>query len=152
MFRTLCATIIVAIQFSQLTPPLIAQEDQLQRGAEIFAQKCASCHGAQGAGTPDNYPEALFGDRPTIDLTEVISTTMPEGEPELCTGKEARLVAEWMQSAFYSPEAQARINPPQRKLSRLTVAQYRNSVADLLEGFRWFKQPNDQDGLTGRYF
>lgn len=152
MFRTLCVATIVAILFSQLTATLLAEDGQLHRGAEIYSQKCASCHGANGEGTSDNYPESLFGDKPTFDLTEVISATMPEGEPELCTGEDARLVAEWMQSAFYSPEAQARINPPKRKLSRLTVAQYRNSVADLLEGFRWFNQPNDQDGLTGRYF
>lgn len=152
MFRTLCVATIVAIQFALPTRHASAQDKSLQRGQQVYAQKCASCHGAQGEGTADNYPEALFGDKPTIDLTEVISSTMPEGEPERCTGEEARLVAEWMQSAFYSPEAQAIIHPPRRKLSRLTVAQYRNSIADLLEGFTWFNQPNEQQGLTGRYF
>lgn len=152
MFRTSCAAAIVSLLLPHFSSPAFAQADQLQRGAEIYAQKCASCHGATGEGTADNYPEAMFGDKPTIDLTELIATTMPEGEPELCVGDDAQLVAEWMQSAFYSPEAQARINPPKRQLSRLTVAQYRNSVADLVESFTWFNQPNDKDGLTAKYY
>ena len=125
----------------------LADEALLQRGKQVYAEKCADCHGAKGEGTEDNYPQALFGDKASIDLAEVISKTMPEGEPELCVGDDARAVAEWMQSAFYSPEAQARINPPQLKQSRLTVNQYRNVVADLAESFSWSNQPNDKIGL-----
>lgn len=124
----------------------------MSRGGKIYAQQCASCHGTNGEGTSDNYPQPLFGDKATIDLAEVITTTMPDDEPESCTGDDATAVAQWMQSAFYSPEAQARINPPQLKASRLTVSQYRNAVADLAESFSWYNQPNDQVGLTGKYY
>ena len=128
-----------------------ATADDIAPGAKIYSEKCASCHGANGQGTED-VPQQLFGDRSTFELAEVVSNTMPEGEPEACVGEEARLVAEWMRQEFYSPEAQARINPPKRRLSRLTVSQYQNSIADLVQSFTWFNQPNDKDGLDARYY
>lgn len=120
-------------------------------GARVYSDKCAACHGAQGQGTPE-VPQQLFGDRSAFDLAEVIERSMPEGEPEECQGEEARAVAEWMLREFYSPQAQARLNPPKRSLMRLTVSQYRNCVADLIEGFAWANQPNEQSGLTGHYY
>lgn len=120
-------------------------------GQAVYAAKCASCHGHDGTGTPD-VPQPLFGDRSTFDLADVITRTMPDGEPENCVGNEATAVAEWMQQAFYSPEAQARINPPRIELSRLTVSQYRNSVADLAMSFRWFARPNERRGLEADYY
>ena len=124
---------------------------QLQRGAEIFAEQCSACHGDRGEGTVD-VPAQLFGDRPTIELADVISRTMPDGSPEDCTSEEAQAVAEWMQQAFYSPEAQARLNPPRIQLSRLTVSQYRNAVADLVASFHWSARPNAQHGLEAEYY
>jgi cytochrome c553 len=135
-----------------LASNIAADDTTKQRGAKIFAEQCAGCHGKNGAGTPDNYPKPLFGDKPTIDLAEGIAATMPEGEAELCVGDDAAAVAEWMQAAFYSPEAQARINPPRTKLSRLTVTQYRNCVTDLIESFTRSSQPDDRLGLTARYY
>lgn len=120
-------------------------------GARIYALKCASCHGEKGEGTED-VPQQLFGDRSAFDLAEVISRSMPEGEPEDCQGEEASAVAEWMLKEFYSPAAQARLNPPQRSLMRLTVSQYRNCVADLIESFAWANQPNEKSGLNARYY
>ena len=120
-------------------------------GARVYAEKCASCHGVAGEGTPD-VPQKLFGDRSAFDLAEVITRSMPEGEPEECEGEEARAVAEWMLAEFYSPQAQARLHPPQRSLMRLTVSQYRNCVADLIEGFTWANQPGEKSGLTGHYY
>ena len=131
---------------------VIADDATKQRGAKIFTEQCVACHGLAGEGTADNYPEPLFGDKPTIDLAEVIAATMPDGEPQSCTGDDAAAVAEWMQAAFYSPEAQARINPPRTRLSRLTVPQYRNCVADLVQSFTSFSQPDDRRGLTARYY
>lgn len=128
-----------------------ADDSNHAAGARLFAEKCASCHGAKGEGTSD-VPQPLFGDRSAYDLAEVIDTTMPEGEPEECTGEDAAAVAAWMLHEFYSPAAQARINPPRKSLTRLTVAQYRNAVADLVEGFTWKNDPNDKSGLNGTYF
>lgn len=142
-------TIVVLLAFSARLPAASAADE---RGAKIYAQKCAECHGERGEGTEDNYAAPLFGDQPTIDLAEYISETMPDGSPEECSGDDAKAVAEWMQSAFYSPEAQARINPPRRSLSRLTVSQYRNSIADLAAGFSYSVQPDEQRGLRARYY
>ncbi|GAB5441563.1 MAG: PA14 domain-containing protein [Fuerstiella sp.] len=145
-----CVLRLLPLIFLLATSPALAEE--VSRGEKLFKQHCADCHGVQGEGTPDTYPEKLFGDQPTIDLAEYISDAMPEGEPEVCTGEDAKAVAEWMQRAFYSPEAQARLNPPQRSLSRLTVSQYRNSVADLVESFLWTAQPGEERGLQARYY
>ncbi len=134
------------------TAVVAADDVTMQKGQKIFAKQCAGCHGKTGGGTADNHPDPLFGDKPTIDLAAVIAATMPEGETELCTGDDAAAVAEWMQAAFYSPEAQARINPPRTKLSRLTVTQYRNCVADLIESFTSSSQPDNRHGLTARYY
>lgn len=130
----------------------VAADDSKLAGAELYAKQCADCHGPRGEGTPDNYPQPLFGDKSTIELAETITATMPEGEPELCVGEDAKAIALWMQNAFYSPEAQARINPPKKKLSRLTVSQYRNCIADLAQGFSWSNQPDDKRGLKATYF
>ncbi|MFO0979200.1 MAG: DUF1592 domain-containing protein [Planctomycetaceae bacterium] len=128
-----------------------AAQTALDRGKAIYEAKCISCHGENGKGTPD-VPAPIFGDKPVSELAEVIDRTMPEGAPEECVGDEARAVAEWMQQAFYSPEAQARLNPPKVELSRLTVSQYRNSIADLATSFRWFQAPKNDRGLKAEYF
>ncbi len=130
---------------------LQAAQTALDRGKAIYEAKCISCHGENGKGTPD-VPAPIFGDKPVSELAEVIDRTMPEGAPEECVGDEARAVAEWMQQAFYSPEAQARLNPPKVELSRLTVSQYRNSIADLATSFRWFQPPKNDRGLKAEYF
>ena len=123
----------------------------MERGREIYEERCIRCHGPNGTGTKD-APAPIFGDRPTSDLADVISRTMPEDAVGDCVGDDARAVAEWMQSAFYSPEAQARLNPPRIELSRLTVSQYRNAIADLGASFRWFSAPKPERGLKAQYF
>jgi cytochrome c5 len=123
----------------------------LPRGQAIYQHRCQSCHGQNGAGTKE-VPGALFGDRAIGELADLIDRTMPEGAPEECVGEDARAVAEWMQQAFYSPEAQARLNPPRIELSRLTVSQYRNVVADLSTSFRWQQTPGAERGLNAAYF
>lgn len=121
-------------------------------GEEIYRTLCASCHGASGEGTNDQYPQPLIGDRSIRELADYIDKTMPEKEPQKCVGEDARKVAEYMHGAFYSPIAQARIRPPRIDLSRLTVRQYRNSVADLVGSFRRSEPWTSQRGLTGEYF
>ena len=121
-------------------------------GKAIYAKLCASCHGGDGQGTADNYPEALAGDRPLVDLARVITETMPDGEAENCEGEDSRLVAEYIYDAFYSPVAQARIRPPRVQLARLTNTQYRNAVADLIGLFRGGRPFDDKRGLQAEYF
>lgn len=130
---------------------LTSQNPVLERGRAVYESRCLSCHGPNGSGTPD-VPAAIFGDRPTSDLADLVARTMPEGSPADCIGDDARAVAEWMQQQFYSPEAQARLNPPRIELSRLTVSQYGNAIADLGASFRWKVQPGTARGLKADYF
>ncbi len=121
-------------------------------GKAIYAKLCASCHGDDGQGTVDNYPEALAGDRPLAGLARVITKSMPEGEADVCVGEDSQAVAAYIYDAFYSPVAQARIRPPRVKLARLTNTQYRNSVADLIGLFRGGRTIDDKRGLQAEYF
>jgi mono/diheme cytochrome c family protein len=120
-------------------------------GEQIYQQRCVMCHGPQGEGTAD-HPKPLTGDRSLAELTRVIEETMPEGAPEECVGDEAARVAAYIQQAFYSPAAQARLHPPRVELSRLTVRQYQNVAADLIGSFRDHGRPADERGLRGEYF
>lgn len=114
-----------------------AESSALQtRGAAIYQQQCASCHGRQGEGVAGKFDDPLVGERSLESLTRKIDRTMPEEDPELCKGEDARAVAVYIYEAFYSPAAQARLSPPERDLTHLTTPQFRASVADLIGHFR----------------
>ena len=49
------------------------------RGAAIYQQKCAECHGADGEGTELDYPHPLQGDKTVEGLTRFIDEEMPPG-------------------------------------------------------------------------
>ena len=122
-------------------------------GAAIYEKSCAECHGKKGEGVQGKYAEILAGNRSLASLTRLISKTMPEGKEGTCVGADAEAVAAYIFEAFYSPAAQARVRPVRESLSHLTVAQYRNSVADLLGRFRpGFDKPlGKEHGLRGVY-
>jgi hypothetical protein len=105
-------------------------------GAIIYKNQCASCHGPRGEGVPEKFDEPLAGDRSLDALTQKIERTMPEEDPDACVGEDARQVAAYIYDAFYSPSAQARLNPVEIDLTRLTVSQYQSSIADLIGHFR----------------
>lgn len=121
-------------------------------GEQIYQQVCASCHGAKGEGTIESYPHPLVGERSVGELIEYISKTMPEDKPGTCIGEEARKVSQFIHETFYSPTAQARNKPVRVELSRLTVRQYQNAVADLIGSFRGTGKLEDKVGLRGEYF
>lgn len=121
-------------------------------GEKIYHQKCASCHGSKGEGTIESYPHPLVGELSVGELAAYISKTMPEDKPGTCVGEEANSVAKFIHETFYSPTAQVRNKPPRIELSRLTVRQYRNAVADLLGSFRGAGKLEVTEGLRGEYF
>jgi mono/diheme cytochrome c family protein len=121
-------------------------------GKEIYTFLCASCHGAKGEGVAEKHDEPLYGDNSIAKLTEIIVETMPEDDPGILTEEEAKDVAQYMHETFYTAEARARNKPPRIELSRLTVSQYLNSVADLIGSFREKPSIDDRRGLAGDYY
>jgi hypothetical protein len=130
----------------------LSAQDSSPSGEAVYQQKCAVRHGAKGEGKADSYPNPLFGDRSIGELTEYISKSMPEDKPGTCVGDEAALVSKFIHETFYSPTAQARNKPARVELSRLTVRQYRNCIADLVATFRGPGQVVEGPGLVGHYY
>jgi hypothetical protein len=107
-------------------------------GKAIYEAQCANCHGDQGQGVDDAYDQPLYGDHTVRTLARLIERTMPEGDPTACQGEDAAQVAAFIYDEFYSLAARQRkgwVEAPRVELARLTVAQYRNSIADLLGHF-----------------
>jgi hypothetical protein len=129
--------------------PVLAAEDQT--GEQIYKEQCASCHGKSGEGSK-TYGHPLVGDRSINQLAKYITENMPDDDPGTCIGEDAEKVAVYIHEAFYSKTAQARNKPPRIELSRLTVRQYNNTIADLIGGFRTPGKWDDQRGLHGEYF
>ncbi|APW59303.1 DUF1592 domain-containing protein [Paludisphaera borealis] len=121
------------------------------KGEAVYAKQCLACHGKAGEGSKE-YPHALVGDKSVQELAKYITKTMPEDDPGTCTGDDAQKVAEYIHDAFYSNIARARNQPARIELSRLTVRQYQNALADLIG---WVRGPMVWDGpkgLQGEYY
>lgn len=129
-----------------------ADNPLLERGKQIFANKCAACHGDQGQGVAGSYDQPLIGDASIAELARVIDETMPEGEPDECRGEDALATAQYMFDAFYSESAQMRLVPPRAALARLTAQQYRQSVSDLFAHFMGRGEVGKERGLRANYF
>ncbi len=140
---------------SLMWSPILADgQEAHEKGKEIYAKLCAECHGENGEGVADEYDEPLTGDRSLKALAKRIDRTMPEDEEELCVGEDAEAVAAYIYDAFYSPSAQARIQPVKRQLSRLTANQFRVSVSDSFGFFNWDddKVKSPERGLKATYW
>jgi hypothetical protein len=121
-------------------------------GLAIYREHCQRCHGDRGAGTAE-HPDPLVGDLSPNQLAAYIDETMPEDDPTLVTGDDARAVAEYIHGEFYSSVARDRHRPARVELARLTVRQQRNALADLVGSFRGPGPPLDATrGLKGEYF
>jgi hypothetical protein len=101
-------------------------------GAIIYRKMCEECHGGKGQGVDGKYDEVLAGERSMASLARYIEKSMPEDKEGTCVGEDAKNVAAYIYEAFYSPEAQNRLHPPAKDLSRLTTPQFRMSVMDLV--------------------
>ena len=121
-----------------------------QTGEQIYQQQCLSCHGKQGEGSK-TYGHPLEGDRSVGQLAKYIAKSMPDDDPGTCEGEDAEKVAAYIYDAFYSKTAQARNKPARIELSRLTVRQYHNTVADLIGSFRVPSVWEGPKGLHGEY-
>ena len=137
-------------EFSQGSPEVASLESH--PGAAIYRKMCLECHGETGEGVEGKADDPLYGNRDLESLTGRIERTMPEDEEDLCVGEDARAVAEYIYDAFYSEAARARNTPARVELARLTVPQYRNSVADLILGFRGQIGYGEERGLRAYYY
>jgi hypothetical protein len=135
-----------------LNPP-IARAGPVRSGEQVYRQQCAACHGSSGEGTDDHYPRALVGERSVTGLARLIAKTMPEDAPGDCVGEDADKVAAYIYDSFYSKSAQVRnkFQRPRIELSRLTVRQYKNVIADLLGDPQAPARWDDQRGLKAEY-
>jgi hypothetical protein len=129
-----------------------ARAAEAASGEQIYRAQCEECHGAAGEGVKDKHPKPLAGDKSAAQLRRLIAKTMPEDDPGSLSTVEAEKVAAYVFDTFYSPAARERNKPPRVELARLTVAQYRNAVADLIGSFRTPGKWDDQRGLQGEYF
>ena len=124
-------------------------------GAVIYQKLCLECHGKDGQGVDGEYDDPLIGERTLEALARKIEKTMPEDNVGACVGEDAKQVAAYIYDAFYSPAAQARNRPPEKELTRLTIAQYRTSVMDLIGHFRmgpgFDRALNPEQGLKALY-
>ena len=147
---------LVGIELSWLVIvviPSAALAGPARSGEQIYREQCASCHGPKGEGTDDHYPRALVGERSVAGLARLIAKTMPEDAPGDCVGEDAEKVAAYIYELFYSKSAQVRnkFEPSRIELSRLTVRQYKNAIADLLGSFQGTARWDDQRGLKAEY-
>ncbi|HUE74962.1 MAG TPA: DUF1592 domain-containing protein [Pirellulaceae bacterium] len=148
--RCPCSALTLALVAAlAMAPPIRAHE---RSGEAIYKEQCASCHGGKGEGVDEFYPTPLIGDRSLAELTQYIDESMPEDDPGKCAGEDAAKVAAFVFDAFYSPIAQARNKPVRIELSRLTVRQYKNALADLVGSFRAAGTWDQERGLRGEYF
>ncbi len=134
---------LLAMRVSSAGAP--PQANKPAAGEALFAARCASCHGPKGIGGP-GYQKALVGTRSLDQLAAFIGKSMPPGGGTPVP--EAHRIAAYMLAAFYSPNARAKNVAPRVELTRLTVRQFRNAVADLLSGFH----AGPTGGLRGEYF
>jgi hypothetical protein len=146
----LCIAFVVAVLGCAVSAA--ADDVASPEGASIYSEKCASCHGVQGEGVDGAHESPLVGDRSIRELAQIIDDTMPEGEPEQLGAAGSLAVAEYIHGAFYSEIAQFRNQPAALEFSRLTVRQYQESLADLLQSFNGYGEWKDERGLRGEYF
>ncbi len=122
------------------------------KGARIYRDQCARCHGPTGEGVAGKHDEPLYGERSLESLARQIERTMPEDKVGTCVGEDAQAVAAYIHTAFYSPAARARNNPVKIDLARLTIRQHRESFADLVGSFLTHRVATTNGGLHAEYF
>jgi cytochrome c553 len=121
-------------------------------GEQVYSDQCARCHGKAGEGTNDNYPDPLVGDKSVAQLTGYIHESMPDNADEKCSSEDAAKVAAYIYDAFYSADARTRNKPARVELSRLTVRQHENAIADIIGSFRPAAEWGTERGLRAEYF
>jgi thiosulfate dehydrogenase len=82
-----------------------------ERGGQIYAEKCAMCHGTDGAGTPPTYPplwgpgayNAGAGMNRISTMAAFVRENMPQNDPGSLTAQQAYDVAAYVNSKPHTP-------------------------------------------------
>lgn len=152
LWTTCFAWLVAWLVLGQNLGPALCDEGAPETGKEIYSRLCVRCHGEQGEGVKGFVDRPLQGAYALADLVQIVDETMPEDDPEQCVGDDARKVAEYLYETFYRPSAAGTNVQPRVELSRLTVRQYEQSIADLVGTFLGEGQWNDERGLKAKYF
>ena len=150
LISSFLSPLLLLVAFLPLNAPAQTPDPQ---GEIIYKKLCIDCHGKNGEGVKDKYDEPLHGNRTAAALAKRIARTMPDDDVGACVGADSEHVAAYIYDAFYSSKAQARLSPPEFDVARLTIAQYRTTVADLFGRARnAFDRPlNTARGLKANY-
>ena len=135
-----------------LSLPALLADDPPGSGQEIYASLCARCHGPMAKGSRTAANDLCRDAYELADLIQIVDETMPEDDPEKCTGESAEKVAKYIYETFYRPHAQTQESRARVELARLTVRQYEHAVADLIGTFLGEGNWDDQRGLKAKYF
>jgi cytochrome c553 len=147
--RALSSIALVGSLFASLGDSARAEDP---RGQKLYQERCASCHGENGEGVKEEFPNPLIGDRSLNELSKYIDEKMPKDEADTMNAEDSAVVANFIFDAFYSPTAQFRNKPARVELARLTNRQYRHALADVIAEFRGgVADYNQERGLRGEY-
>lgn len=131
---------------------LKAAEKNFVAGEQIYRKMCVECHATNGQGVTDKA-NPFHGRKTLVELTTLIEETMPEEDPELCRGDDAKQVAQYVLQRFFTNKKQDTGNSSRIQLSRLTVRQYLYTTSDLLAYFLGnAKVTSKEQGLRAEYF
>lgn len=148
--RLLPVAIALVALFSTLLKTCSASAAE-PSGEKVYRSICARCHGANGEGGK-TAKRRLEGDKSIAQLAILIAETMPEDDPGSLSKAESASVAAYIHESFYSPVARERNRPARIELARLTVRQFRNTLADLIGSFKKPNQWGEQRGLRAEYY
>lgn len=141
------ATVLILVSFAEATAAA-----PVKTGATIYRQHCVQCHGDNGQGVSKVNTKAFKAGKTLAELTKLIDETMPEEKPELCRGDDAKLVAKYIADTFIAANSRSQNQPARIELARLTVHQYLNTAADLLNTSNGIATLGNEQGLSAQYF
>lgn len=135
-----------------VTTPVNAADTKPSSGAQIYQKLCVECHAKNGKGVTDKA-NPFHGMKTLVELTTLIDETMPEEDPELCQGADAKRVAQYVHERFFHKESDSAAESSRIQLSHLTVRQYLFTTADLMSEFLGTARINNKDrGLNAEYY
>jgi hypothetical protein len=124
--------------------------EQLARGQALYADLCASCHGARGEGGVGprlrDYANATRGEP---ELTRTIDERMPPGAPEKCDGDCPPSIAKYILTNFVGEVTCTAPVPVARGLRLLNRRELEATLADLFGAPAATTGPSTPPGTCG---